>query len=464
MLWSMGTITLSVKEQRRAEIVISLATSGLTVGQASLLMGVSERQVRRLRDSYRRFGLAAMAHGNRGRPATNRTSEAVWERVRELAAKEGPYHDVNTCHMVDLLAEHHGIVVGRSTLDRLLKAEGLRKKRRQRPVARRCRRTPCPSFGQMLQVDGSPHAWLEERAPRMCLMGAIDDGTGTLVYGRFHKTEDQKGYLMMLRSICTTHGIPMSVYHDKHTILRSPKEPTLQEQLEGREPMSQIQRVMNELGIEAIPAGSPQAKGRVERLWRTLQDRLTKEMRLSGVSTIEEANAFLEAFIPRFNARFARPAADPRDAFVALPENADLNRLFSVLQTRVVKPDDTLSLKGRSFQLLPRKVRSLPGKRVAVHITPEGDTLLYDAKTPLAYRLLEARPKRKALPVATDATAQPGAEVAIGSAGNEPIHPVAHPRQKPVWGRHFEVSHSGSCPAKDLAFYNKLAASGGHYP
>jgi len=177
----------------------------------------------------------------------------------------------------------------------------------------------------LLQIDGSPFDWLEGRGPRAVLIGAIDDASGKIVFLLFRPSEDQIGYLWLLRSVALGHGLPMSFYHDRHTILRSPKQPTLEEQLAGQPPMSQIQRVMAELGIESIPAYSPQAKGRIERLWGTLQDRLTKELRLAGMTTLEAANAWLPGFIERDNARFAKAPQDPHSAWVPLPEDLDIN-------------------------------------------------------------------------------------------------------------------------------------------
>ena len=140
------------------------------------------------------------------------------------------------------------------------------------------------------------------------MIGAIDDATGQVLFLLFRPTEDQVGYILLLRAIAYEYGLPMSIYHDRHTILRSPKQPTLDDELAGQPPMSQVQRMMAELGIESITAHSPQAKGRIERLWGILQDRLTKELRLAGVTTLEDANAFLPAFLVRYNARFAQPA------------------------------------------------------------------------------------------------------------------------------------------------------------
>jgi transposase InsO family protein len=251
------------------------------------------------------------------------------EHLAVLCGTGGKYHDFNVSHLRDLLERDEGIHLPRSTLSRLLRVAGLRAPRLPRAEVKRMRRERKSAEGMMLQLDATPFDWLEGRGPRMALAAAVDDATSRVVYASFRPTEDQAGYLLMLRSIATTYGLPHLVYHDRHTILRSPKEPTLEDELAGRRPASQFQRVAAALGIKSIAALSPQAKGRIERLWRTLQDRLTKELRLASIDTLEEANLFLPAFLTSYNARFAQPARDPRSAWRTLGEEADLHYYFS---------------------------------------------------------------------------------------------------------------------------------------
>ena len=305
----MRTITLNQKQQRRVDLLTRLDAGSLDVATVSQLLGVSPRHVHRLLQRFRQEGMASVVHGNTGRAPANRTDPGVVEVILQLAGPGGRYHDLNVCHLHDLFPGAE-VALGRSTLDRLLRVMGLRQP--SRPPARVYRRRERRSAeGMLLQLDGSPFAWLQERGPKACLLGAIDDATGKIVGLLFRPTEDQAGYFTLLRTISVQYGLPAAVYHDRHTILRSPKAPTLEDELAGRIPQSQIQRLLSELGIESIPAHSPQAKGRVERLWGTLQDRLTKELRLAGISSLEEANAFLPGFIEHFNAHFAKP---PRDA------------------------------------------------------------------------------------------------------------------------------------------------------
>ena len=384
-----GAITLSAKEQRRIEVLTRLASGELGRAQAAQLLGCSDRTIRRLQQRLAERGVSGLAHGNRGRTPKHKTSEATAARVKALAAEGGDYHGFYVSHFQEMLAEREGLPVGRSTLDRLLRQQGLRQSKggRKRRVFRR--RERMAAAGMLLQVDGSPHDRLGGRGPRMTLMGAIDDATSQVLYLRFHPTEDQSGYLLLLRAISQQYGLPMSIYHDRHTILRSPKAATIEDELAGREPMSRVQRVLHELGIESIPARTPQAKGRVERLWGTLQDRLVSEMRLAAVDTREAANAFLPEFLARFNARFAQEPQDKEPAWVCAEPPLDAAYYFSTCEERTVRADQTLTYQGKT--LLIEGSKNYRGRRVSVHQVPEGELHVYDGKGRLAFRPVAAR-------------------------------------------------------------------------
>ena len=384
---------MSDRQQRRAEILSRLVCGKLSTTQACGLLGVSDRQARRLRSRYRSEGLSSVVHGNTGRVPANKTPPEVREQLAKLAGSQGAYHDSNTCHMQELLLEQEGIQIGRSTLGRLLLEEKVRKRRRTR--ARRVfkRRERCARQGEMLLTDGSLHDWLEgrdERYRKLCLLGAIDDAEGTIQHLCFWPTECQAGYIKMAREVCMAKGIPMSFYHDRHTILCSPKEPTIEDELAGRKPMSQFQAILEQLGAEPIKAMTPQAKGRIERLWRTLQDRLVKEMRMAGVGSLEDANGFLLRFIERYNARFGVAARDPETAWVEAAY-LDLPFYFAAKQERVVRADHTLSFEGETLQIQRKRgERSLAGRRVQVHTTPEGERFVYAGKERLRITEVEA--------------------------------------------------------------------------
>lgn len=386
----MGTITLNEKQRRRCEIITRLIANKISSSEASELLGRSSRQVRRIRQRYEAQGLETLVHGNQGRPSQRRTQPELIEQLRELAGATGRYHDFNVSHLAELLARDEGIKIPRSTLSRLLITHHIRPPRRTRTTIKRMQRERKSAEGMMLQTDASPHDWLEGRAPKMDLLGAIDDATGKVVYAHFRPSEDQLGYLLMLRTVALTYGLPHILYHDRHTILRSPKQATIEDELAGRKPQSQIQRIIEQLGIRSIPALSPQAKGRIERLWQTFQDRLRKEMRLAGIDSIEQANLFLETFIPAYNLRFAKPARDPQSAWRPLLPEWDLDRLFSTATERKVKADHTISFRGLTLQILRAKEQScLVACKVMVHVTPEGELHLYHNDIKLAYCQLD---------------------------------------------------------------------------
>ncbi|HEV7889717.1 MAG TPA: ISNCY family transposase [Pyrinomonadaceae bacterium] len=369
---------MSTRQQRRAEVLTRLSAGQLSTLDAAQLLGITLRQVQRLRRRFAAQGLCSVVHGNTGRAPRNRTDPALVARLAALCGAGGIYHDFNVSHLCDLLARDEEIRLPRSTLSRLLRVAGVRAPPSRRAEVKRMRRERKSAEGMMLQIDATPFDWLESRGSRMALAAAIDDATSQVVYASFRPTEDQAGYLLMLRPIAHSYGLPRLLYHDRHTILRSPKEPTLEDELAGRRPASQFQRVVAALGITGIAALSPQAKGRIERLWRTLQDRLTKELRLASVNTLREANLFLPAFIASYNARFAQPARDPQSAWRALGEEADLHYYFSTSEERRVRRDHTIAWMGRTLQLVPGKDEpSLSSQSVEVRVSPEGEVAIY---------------------------------------------------------------------------------------
>ena len=385
---------MSDKEQRRAEVLRRTMANQLSRLEASGILCVTQRQLRRLMVGFNTEGLSSLVHGNSGRTPANKTPAAIREELADLAGKEGDYHDFNTCHMQELLAERNQITIGRSTLDRLLHDNGTRKRKRSR--ARRVfgRRLRKAKEGEMLLTDGSQHDWLEGRDDRfetICLMGAIDDATSGIKHLRFWPTECQAGYITMAREVTVTFGIPKSFYHDRHTILSSPKEQTIDDELARRKPMSQFGAILDELGTDSIEALTPQAKGRVERLWRTLQDRLIKEMRLDGIKTLEEANTFLPGFIERFNKRFGVEARDAEPAWVTVPDDLDLPYFFAAKEERIVKKDHTISINRKTLLIARHPgAPSIAGQKVKVHTTPEGENFVYSSRRRLEYTKFSA--------------------------------------------------------------------------
>ena len=353
------------------------------------LVGLSERQLWRLRVAFERDGPAGLVHGNRGRPSGRRLDGALRERVVEL--RRTTYGDVNDTHLAELLAEREGIEISRPSLQRILRAAGLASPRRRRPPRHRSRRERMAAEGLLLQLDGSRHDWLEERGPRLTLVGAIDDATGMVPAATFRDQEDAAGYLEILQATIEEYGLPGALYHDRHSAFAptspGPAEPGAPAEL------SQVGRALVELGIGSIVARSPQAKGRIERLWGTFQDRLVVELRLAGVVDRAGANELLASFLPRFNARFAVPAADPAPAWRPVPAGVRLDRVLVFKYRCKVARDHTVRLDGRVLQLPPgRGGRGYAGRLVEVHLRLDGSIVAFDGPRQLAVRAAPADP------------------------------------------------------------------------
>lgn len=344
-----------------------------TVRAAAELVQLSERQVLRLKKGFREQGPSALAHGNRGRQPKHALGEDLRREVIELATSL--YYDYNHTHLREMLAEEHDIQVSRRSVTRILTSAGLRSPRKRRARKHRSRRERMTQEGMLLQVDGSTHDWLEGRGPKLTLVGAVDDATGEPVHAVFREQEDSAGYLLVLRDSIRRKGVPLAWYSDRHGIFqRNGKEPwTLAEELAGRRQPTQVGRALEELGVNLILANSPQAKGRVERLWETFQDRLVKELRRASACSLADANRVLKTFLPRFRKRFARKAADPKPAYRPLPPGVDLAAVCSFHYFRRVANDNTVRLEERLVQIPPGPGgRSYAGCRVQMQERLDG--------------------------------------------------------------------------------------------
>jgi hypothetical protein len=266
-------------------------------------------------------------------------------------------------------------------------------RRRKRP--HRAWRARKAHVGELLQMDGSHHDWLEGRGPRCVLMAYIDDASSR-VYARFYEYEGTVPALDSFGRYVKQHGIPLAVYADKHTTYKSPAQPTVQEQLAGMEPQSQFARSLSELGVELIHAHSPQAKGRIERLFSPFQDRLIKEMRLAGIATLAEANQFVDAYLPRYNQCFAVQPAQPTDLHRPIPAGRDLDRILCCKTTRVLRRDWTVAHHGQLYQIHT----TLRATHVRVEERVDGTLRIMRHNRPLDYHLIAARPGRVATPPA----------------------------------------------------------------
>jgi transposase len=417
------TITMTSREQVRAMVLVRVAGGELTVAEAAVLLGLSERQVWRLRTAFERDGPGALAHGNRGRSSPRRLPDGTRERIVALAA--GTYAGINDTHLAELLAEREGIGIGRSSLRRLLRAAGRPSPRRRRAPRHRGRRDRMPAEGMLLQLDGSRHDWLGDRGPRLTLLGAVDDATGALVAATFREQEDAAGYLTILRDVVRRHGIPVAVYRDRHSIFEVSDRGllTLEEQLADRRLPTQVGRAFAELGIGSIAAGSPQAKGRVERAWGTLQDRLVAELALAGADDLASANRVLARYLPRFTRRFAVPAGNPEPAWRPLPPGLRLDHVCCLKYRRRVASDGTVRMGATVLQLPGgRGGRSLAGRDIELQLRLNGRVVAWDGERELVLREAPLDPVQlRALGRARPAIGSLAPSAA--SAGRAPTHP-----------------------------------------
>src|SRR5450631_1300402 len=346
-------VTMSQKEFQRVKVIENAADGRLSVREASRLLQLSERQVQRLKRRYRPDSLGWVRHGNRGRSMPWGLPLPQKQLILTLA--RGKYQGFNDSHLAEKLRAEENLTVSRETVRRILRGANLASPQKRRPRKYRSRRLPRPRFGMMALTDASRHDWLEGRGPELTLIGFQDDATHRILAAHFQlEPENTVGYLFSLRTMITTHGVPLSLYRDRHGIFqRNDAHWTLAEQLAGKQTPTQLGRALEELGIQQIPAYSPQAKGRIERAWRTFQDRLVSELRLAHATTLAEANAVLARFCADYNRLFARAAAEATSDFRSLPRRFDLARCLSLRYQRVVSPDHLVTLGAHSIALPP---------------------------------------------------------------------------------------------------------------
>jgi len=384
-------ISLGTREQKRAAVLNHVLAGSLTLHEGAGLLGLSVRQVKRLKRRYQQRGPAALLHGNRGRVPWQAVAPEQQAQIRALA--QGRYRGFNHQHLTEMLQEHEQLPFHRTTVRRILLAAGLRTPRIRRPPHHRSRRDRMAREGVLLQADGSRHRWLGPDGPFWTLIGMIDDATGTVPAAEFHEQEDGQGYLRVLQQVVRTKGIPLGLYVDRHGIFQrhGNGRPTLEAELEASPVLTQVGRALQELGIQLIVAQSPQAKGRVERLWGTLQDRLVSELRLAQVRSLVQANRVLARYLERFNRQFAVPAADPTCAYEPVPAGLKLDRIFCFKYERLVQADNTVRFDHREIQLLPLpQRRSWVRARVEIHEHFNGAIAIYYRNTRIPSRAAPA--------------------------------------------------------------------------
>ena len=381
-----------------------------TTEEAAELLRLSRRRhVLRLKKGLREEGPEALAHGNRGRKPAHAIRESEMREVLDLAGTL--YAGYNHTHLHEQLVAEQGIRLSRRSVARILTGAGMRSPRRRRARRHRARRERLPKEGMLLQVDGSRHDWLEGRGQRLVLVGAVDDATGELVHALFREQEDAQGYLTLLREVVRKRGVPLAWYSDRHGIfVRNDKEPwTLTEESAGRREPTQVARALEELGVNLILARTPQAKGRVERCWGTLQDRRVKELRRANADTLAEANQALKRYLPRFKERFARPPADPEPAYRRWPKGRT-STPPAASTTRAPWPMTTLSA-WRSDSYTYRRAPVGAATPAAVSNSRSGWTARWLSSTRAARSPISRPPPRP--PCAPD-----GASAVANSPGN----------------------------------------------
>jgi len=377
-------VMMSVKELRRGHVIRHAMEKKITQVKAGALVGLTARHVRRLIQRVRQEGDRGLAHRGRGKPSNRRIAASLKATALKLYAQQ--YGDFGPTLAAEKLAERHGITLSDETLRLWLRAAGVAHfQRRKRP--HRSWRARKPHVGELVQLDGSHHDWLEGRGPRCVLMAYIDDASSR-VFARFYDYEGTIPAMDSFGRYVKRYGIPLAVYADKHSTYRSPAEPTIAEQLAGVKPLSQFGRALGELGVELIPAHSPQAKGRVERLFGTFQDRLIKEMRLAGVTTLDEANRFLGTYLPIYNRRFTVQPAQATDLHRPRPAGCALDRILCIKTTRYLRKDFTIVHQGRLYQIH----ETLRATHVLVEERVDGTMRLTHKGRALAYHAITSRP------------------------------------------------------------------------
>jgi len=335
------------RELNRLYVLKQVGERKLTQKQAGVLLGLTDRQVRRLVKRLLEEGERGICHRGRGRCSNRRICPKLKRRV--LGLYQRFYGGFGPTLAAEKLAERDGVLISKETLRRWLGQQRVSYPRRKRRAYRswRQRRGHC---GELVQMDGSHHDWLEERAAGCVLMGYVDDATGR-VYARFYDYEGVYPAMDSFRRYIVRYGVPQAVYADRHSTYQSPAKGRLEQELEGKRPMSQFERCLDEIGVQLIPAYSPQAKGRIERLFGTFQDRLVKEMRLEGIASLEGANRFLEGYLPIYNRRFSVAAAKSLDLHRPPCGKRELDRIFCLKVERAVRNDWTVAYKGKRYQI-----------------------------------------------------------------------------------------------------------------
>ena len=361
---------LKQKDLKRATLIEACINGQCTVKQVANALGLSERRVKQIKKEVKENGVKSIQHGNRGRKPKNTISNETKKKILELRSSY-QYELSNFKHFQEILKERENIDISYSALYNILHNAGIKSPKKHRKSKLHHRRKRKESEGMMLQADGTPFDWFGN-GEKYSLHGFVDDATGKITGLYMCKNECLLGYLEVLRQTLENYGIPISLYPDKYSVFFPPKKVdahvTIEEQLNGREKgITQFGRIVEELGITMFPANSPQAKGRIERLWETLQSRLVTEFRINNITTMEQANTFLSNYINIYNSKFAIEPLNKNNVFLKLPKKYNLDELLCVKFERTIDNAGVFSVNNSKFQILDR---SLPPKtKITVYLS-----------------------------------------------------------------------------------------------
>ncbi len=361
---------LKQKDLKRATLIEACIKGQCTVKQVATALGLSERRVKQIKKEVKENGVKSIQHGNRGRKPKNTIPNETRKKILELRSSY-EYEISNFKHFQELLKERENIDISYSALYNILRNAGIKSPKKHRKAKLHHRRKRKESEGMMLQADGTPFDWFGN-GENYSLHGFIDDATGKITGLYMCKNECLLGYLEVLRQTLENYGIPISLYPDKYSVFFPPKKVddhlTIEEQLNGREKgITQFGRIVEELGIEMFAASSPQAKGRIERLWETLQSRLVTEFRINNIRTMDEANNFFISYIPKYNSKFAVKPLSKYNVFLKLPKKYNLDELLCVRFDRTIDNAGVFSINNSKFQILDK---SLPPKsKVQIYLS-----------------------------------------------------------------------------------------------
>jgi hypothetical protein len=378
-----AVVSMSKQEFDRLEVLLRVQSGSLRIADACELIGLHRRQVFRLLRGLKQDGAASLLSKRRGKPSNNRLPAEV--RTLALSIVRERYADFGPTLAAEKLAEHHGCTISRETLRGWMIADGLWQDRRHRLPSPHQPRRRRDCLGELVQIDGSEHAWFEDRGPPCTLLGFVDDATSRLMQLRFVASESAFDYFRSTRAYLEEHGKPVAFYSDKHGIFRVNSKDAA-----GGDGVTQFGRALLALNIDIICANSPQAKGRIERAFGTLQDRMVKELRLAGVSSIAAANDWVPGFMTAYNARFGRDPANVKDLHRPLTPSDDLDEILAWREERTVTRNLTLHYDRMMLLLDPTPLaRGLVRKKVEVVNYPDGRFAVQFNGTALSFRVFD---------------------------------------------------------------------------